>query len=56
MNKTISDNLETLIYDCRAQLQCLKMRNDVAWDCYDANNWNNMIILLEEIKEALNEQ
>ena len=52
--ETIKDKLTTLFQDTTSQSNALHVRGDVNWDCYDKNNWDNMIDLILDIAEILN--
>lgn len=44
MNKqAIKECLELLLTDCQCQYNCLEQNDDIAWDCYDKDNWQGMI-------------
>ena len=39
--------------DCEAQSQCLQENQDVKWDVYDHDNWDNMVEWLDRIKKLI---
>lgn len=39
--------------DCEIQSQCLQENQDVKWDVYDHDNWDNMVEWLDRIKRLL---
>jgi len=53
MSNPVLEKLDILIEDCEAQLYGLKHRNDINWDCYSPENWENMLENLNYIKERL---
>ena len=55
MNKQLlQGHLQTLLTDCESQELSLGQRDDVLWDCYDANNWASMVQSILEIAKELN--
>jgi len=39
--------------DCEAQAECLKENQDVRWDVYDHDNWDDMVDSLNKLKKLL---
>ena len=39
--------------DCEAQSQYLQENQDVKWDVYDHDNWDNMVEWLDRIKRLI---
>lgn len=45
--------LSPVLGDCEDQYEALTHRLDVAWDCYDKENWKVMVDNLKRIKKEL---
>lgn len=44
------NKLQIVIDDCQAQINSLKLNDDVDWHCYTIDNWENMIYFLDQVK------
>ena len=49
----LKDNLMNLYTDFSNQSDALNARNDVSWDCYDKDNWNNLIDIVLDMCKRL---
>ena len=45
--------IDTLMEDCESQYEALNEYDDVCWDCYDKENWLNMVNYLQELKKLI---
>jgi hypothetical protein len=52
-NKKVFGIIDTIAIDCLAQSECLQENQDVKWDVYDHDNWDNMVEQLDKIKLIL---
>jgi len=48
-NKKVFYIIDMIRNDCEAQSQCLQDTQDVKWDVYDHDNWDNMVEQLDKI-------
>ena len=39
--------------DCKVQSECLQENQDVRWDVYDHDNWDNMVEWLDKLRRMI---
>lgn len=49
----LKDSLLDLYTNFANQSDSLNARNDVSWDCYDKDNWNNLIDIVLDMCKIL---
>ena len=52
-NMNVIEIIDMVRSDCEAQSQCLQDTQDVKWDVYDHDNWDNMVEWLDRIKKLI---
>ena len=48
-NKKVIEIIDIMRNDCEVQSQYLQENQDVKWDVYDHDNWDNMVEQLDKI-------
>lgn len=56
LKKDVLDIINLLIDDVESQSNSLEHNNDVKWDCYNIDNWNNMVENLYTTRKYVEEE